>query len=222
MKSFYRRKLPHWIPPEATFFVTFRLANSLPAAVLAELLAEKERQRQAIEQGFVGQERKNKLYQAEKKWFGHFDAWLDRCLAENPHWLAEDKIARIVADAIHEFDGKRYTLLAYCIMPNHVHLLMDTQEFRLSPSHQGCTAPYPLTDTLKRLKGRTARYANQALGRSGAFWQHESYDHVVQDAKELERVLWYILNNPVKAGLVTDWRDWPHTWTSFDESVLAK
>jgi REP element-mobilizing transposase RayT len=69
---------------------------------------------------------------------------------------------------------------------------------------------------LKLLKGRSARYCNQELGRSGAFWHHESYDHVVRNQEEYERIAWYIANNPVKAGLVENWEDWKFTFVSQD------
>lgn len=85
-------------------------------------------------------------------------------------------------------------------------------ERTVKPTHVGVTAPYPLTDTLKLLKGRTARYCNQELHRTGKFWHHESYDHVVRNQKEYERIVWYILNNPVKAGLVETWKDWKFTF----------
>ena len=75
---------------------------------------------------------------------------------------------------------------------------------------------YPLADMLRLLKGRTARYCNQELERSGVFWQSESYDHVVRDDRELERIIRYILGNPVKAGLVRDWHEWKFAFISTD------
>ncbi|MCD6520061.1 MAG: transposase [Anaerolineae bacterium] len=212
MDTFYRRKLPHWIPPGAVFFITFRLARSLPVHILQQLKKEREREREALHRRLRGRQLKRELYTLEKRFFGHFDAWLDRCLEGSPRWLADERIARIVAEAIHQLDGERYTLIAYCIMPNHVHLLIDTVGYTIEPGHRGATSSYPLTDTLKRLKGRTAHHCNQALGRRGAFWQHESYDHVVRNAEECERIVAYILNNPVKAGLVSEWEDWPFSW----------
>lgn len=213
MKDFYRRKLPHWIPSDAIFFITFRLANSLPANIIKKLVEEKENHQKIIQAKFQEKEQKERLYELEKKYFRHFDAWLDRCHAESPVWLRQEKIARIVSEVIHEFDGQRYALMAYCIMPNHVHLLIDTRGYKIDVSHRGTTAHYPLSDMLKQLKGRSSHLANQALKRSRMFWQHESYDHVVRDSKELERIHWYILNNPVKAGLVTQWQDWPYSWS---------
>ncbi|RMH11774.1 MAG: hypothetical protein D6698_15920 [Gammaproteobacteria bacterium] len=212
-KTFYRRNLPHYHPEEAIFFVTFNLANSLPRDVVAVLDEERQRELERIEKDTPPTQRKQKQYEAQKRAFGRYDAWLDRC-KDGPHWLAEEPIARIVADQIHALDGERYRLLVYCIMSNHVHLLIDASGYlpAYAANHQGKTAVYPLADTIRLLKGRTARFCDQALGRSGAFWHHESYDHVVRDEGELLRIMWYILNNPVKAGLVARWQDWPFTW----------
>jgi REP element-mobilizing transposase RayT len=189
------------------FFITFRLANSLPVTILHDLEAERERARQSLQAQFSGAELREELYKQEKIHFGHFDAWLDRCVEESPRWLADERIAQIVADEIHALDGEWYRLCAYSILSNHVHLAVDTAEHPVTPVHQGVTAPYPLADMLKHLKGRTARFCNQALGRSGGFWQHESYDHLIRDEKEYERIIWYLVNNPVKAGLVEKWEE---------------
>jgi len=212
MVDFYRRNLPHWHPEGVMYFITFRLANSLPIRVIQELQEQREREQQKIRAKFSGTQQQDELYKLEKKYFGHFDSWLDRCVEESPRWLAEERVAQIVADEIHQLDGERYTLFAYCVMSNHGHLLVDTGERVFKPVHEGVTAPYPLTDTLKLLKGRTARYCNQALGRRGKFWHHESYDHVVRNQKEYERIVRYILNNTVKAGLVKTWEDWKFTF----------
>jgi len=213
-RNFYRRRLPHWHPEGQTFFITFRLANSLPARVIQALQEERERERQIICTQFSGNQQCQELYNLDKKYFGSIDAWLDLCIAKSPHWLAQENIARIVAEQIHALDGERYRLIAFCIMSNHVHLLVDTADYHppVAPLHAGPTAPYPLAYTLKLLKGRTARSCNLALGRGGAFWHHESYDHVIRDETEFERIIWYILNNPVKAGLVKNWEDWPFTY----------
>ena len=66
----------------------------------------------------------------------------------------------------------------------------------------------PLSAIMQSLKGYTARKINLPLGRSGTFWEEESYDHVVRDEAEFARIVSYVLNNPVKAGLVQDWQEW--------------
>lgn len=110
-------------------------------------------------------------------------------------------------------NGDRYKLMTYCIMPNHVHLLIESL-INESANHRGRSAEYPITDTLRLLKGRTARNCNLELKRNGSFWQHESYDRVVRDKQALERTILYILNNPVKAGLVKEWKNWQFTYIS--------
>jgi len=212
---YYRRNLPHHHPVNSTIFITFRLANSLPAHVLRQLVEERDRQRRALDPHLQEAEYRQAVYRLEKRAFGHLDAWLDLC-TDGPRWLGEDRVSQIVAEHMHRLDNDRYRLLAYCIMVNHAHLLIDTSGFlKISPSNKaGKTATYPLADTLRLLKGRTAYYCNRALGRTGAFWHHESYDHVVRDAGELERIVWYILNNPVKAGLVDEWSEWRFTYLS--------
>lgn len=75
---------------------------------------------------------------------------------------------------------------------------------------------------MQSLKGYTARKANCLLGRSGTFWQHESYDHVVRDPSEWRRIVNYVLNNPVKAGLVDTWEKWQWSYCRLDFSPQSK
>jgi len=210
MTVFYRRNLPHIHPSGAIFFVTFRLAGSLPVEVIERLRKEFREEQQRLSDRFSGATLQRERYKVQKKFFGRYDEWLDQ-MAHGPLWLRQADIAQMIMDEIRRLDGSNYDLLACCIMPNHVHLLLDMA--RLSDEdHDKTGHPSVLSQALHLLKGRTARYANQKLGRSGKFWQDESYDHFVRDEAELERILWYILNNPVKAGLVSNWNDWPYTY----------
>jgi putative transposase len=109
-------------------------------------------------------------------------------------------LAAIVQQAIQYPAGKSYDLRCYCIMPNHVHLVVTLPE----------NAP-PLIKTLQLLKGYSSFQANKLLGLNGAFWQAESYDHVVRPG-ELNRIISYVLENPVKAGLVDEWKKWPYSY----------
>lgn len=124
-------------------------------------------------------------------------------------------IAQIVADSLHDRDGKVYRLDAYSIMSNHVHAVFapflsdrDLREILLPEGLRFVSRTPPLDVIMKSLKGYTAWECNRVLQRKGTFWQAESYDHIVRDAGEFQRVVNYVLNNPVKAGLVKDWRDW--------------
>lgn len=204
---YYRRNLPHIHPQDTPLFITFRLANSLPIEVLTKLKAMRERELKNS-RGKSPEE----IYSIEKKYFGRYDEWLDQCLS-GPRWLADETVARTIAEQIQPMDGQHFRVIAYCIMPNHVHLLIESIMAEYL-KHRGKTAKYPVADALRLLKGGTARSCNLLLERSGPFWNHESYDHYVRDEQELERIIKYILNNPVKAGLVNEWKDWQSTYVN--------
>jgi len=204
---YYHRNLPYMHPEGYPLFITFRLADSLPLEVLRELQEQREYERKTLKNSS-----NDELYKIERKHFGRYDEWLDHC-ETGPRWLEEMNIATIVADKIHSMKDLYFPLLAFCIMPNHVHLLIDNLNNK-ELQHGGKTAKYPITDTLRLLKGNTARTCNLALGRGGRFWNHESYDHYVRSESELERIIKYILHNPVKAGLVEDWTTWQFTYIS--------
>jgi len=191
----YERNLPHRLPPGEVVFLTFRLAGSLPRTVVEQLQAELE----LVQQRFESEPAQ--LYAAQKRYFGRFDAQLNRG-EYGPMYLRQPEIAALVAESLCYFDGKGYDLRCYCLMPNHVHLVVRILEEAL-----------PLVKTLQRLKSYTATQANKLLGQTGAFWQAESYDHVVRKG-ELESVVAYVLENPVKAGLVEVWERWPYTYWS--------
>jgi len=131
-----------------------------------------------------------------------------------PHWLKKPGVAKIIEEAIHSHDGISYDLVAYCIMLNHVHMIFEllATNSTASTSKQNKKSTYAVTRILRLIKGSTARYCNEFLSRSGSFWQHESYDHVIRSEDELVRTIWYVLENPVKAGLVEDWKLWPWTF----------
>lgn len=98
-------------------------------------------------------------------------------------------------------------------MPNHVHILFEHYNLPSEETNtKGKDKDYPVAQTMRYIKGNTATEANKLLGRKGYFWQKESYDHYIRNDREVENVINYILNNPVKAGLVEDWINWPWTF----------
>jgi len=132
--------------------------------------------------------------------FVAMDRILD-CAETGPRYLARPEIARMVTDAIRHRDGelRHYELHAFVVMSNHVLLLF--------------TALIDVTKILRSLKRYTAVEANRILGRTGQpFWQDESYDRLVRDDNEFDRITHYIENNPVKAGLVSAAAD--YLWSS--------
>jgi len=182
--------LPHWETDNAIYFVTFRLADSLPR----ELVLQFYQERQAIEKAKqIGTgttadiARLNKLRAILQKAERCLDSGLGKCHMRDPG------IARIVADAIRHFEGERFCLVAWCVMPNHVHVV-----FSPSGEHQ-------LKDILHSWKSFSAQAANRLLGRTGAFWQREYFDHLVRNEASLHKIKRYVQENPRKAGL----HDWP-------------
>jgi len=199
--AFYERHMPHYQPAEAEFHVMFRLYGSLPIEAIEQMRAERTK----LEKEFIEAKRGGRKLDGRDShaaYFAKFDKLLSGATT-GPTWLGVDKVAEIVREAIHFRDGKEYDLFAYTIMPNHVHMIMQ-----LLGGNETKKDPKPLFRILQSLKRNTALACNRALGRSGAFWQDESYDHVIVDGDELARTIWYILENPVKAGLVKDWKEW--------------
>ena len=115
-------------------------------------------------------------------------------------WLRHPEIAGLVEDTLRLFDPERYRLLAWCVMPNHVHALIETKE------------GFPLDKVLHSWKSFTGSKANQFLDRRGEFWQREYLDRYVRNSRHYENVVAYIEENPVKAGVVRIKTDWP--WSS--------
>jgi putative transposase len=224
-KQFYRRKLPHIHSPGAVLFVTFRLAGSIPKTVIEKWKQEKiwlEKENERIEKLSLSEKidntQKEDFLNFHRRWFGKFEDVLHQ-EKSNVVWLKDERIAELVADSLKYRDGKVYYLKAFCVMSNHVHvvfkpLLNETslKEVKGSSPLKFVSSEPTLSEIMQSLKGYTAHEANKILNRTGKFWEEESYDHEVRNDEELDRIVKYVLNNPVKVGLVKDWRDWKWNW----------
>ncbi len=204
----YRRNLPHIQPPGATLFITFQLAGSLPVKVIRRLIMEEERTRETVSRIANPQERGRITYLEHRKQFGRWDDAMHRN-TDGPFWLKETKIAQLVNDCLHYYDNIRFSLICFCIMPNHVHTVF-------TPLEKENGMYWALSAIMHSIKGYSAREANKILGRTGKFWHKESFDHVVRDEEELNRIVQYVLNNPVKAGLVKKWDEWEWVYCKKD------
>ena len=183
--------LPHWTLDGAIYHSVFRLADALPAAVIARY--RRERAALLVEAGeHPSCDTHDRLRQL-------FSERIERLLdaGQGACWLAQPKIAEVIAGALRHFDGERYRLHAWCVMPNHVHAVVQP------------TSRHELSGILHSWKSFTANEANGILGRAGEFWQKESYDHLVRDAADLERTIRYVQENPVSAGLINWCWVWP-------------
>ncbi|MGH9747312.1 MAG: transposase [Candidatus Acidiferrales bacterium] len=185
-----RRRLPHWEADDAIYFVTFRLSDSLPESVVERIQFERHdiiaTARSAHRELSLSEHKRLKTLFGE-----HLDANLDRGAGQC--FLANPAVADVVAESLLHFHLKRYLLYAWCVMPNHVHVL-----FRLLLAND-------LAAVLHSWKSYSAKKANRLLLRSGEFWQREYFDHLVRSEDEFHRLVAYILQNPEKAGL-HDWR----------------
>lgn len=194
--SVYHRHLPHWRQEGATYFVTFRLGDSLPRDKLNYL----NRLRQEWERTHPPPRSKADLESFAREVFSHVESSLDEghgsCCFRDAH------LAAVLEEALLHFQDERYLVGCWAIMPNHCHLVMRPFE------------NWPLEKTLRGIKGVVARRVNTLIGGYGSLWQDESYDRIVRDEEHLWRVIQYIGRNPRKAGLPCGaWRRWIHpTW----------
>lgn len=171
-----RGYLPHFDRPGLVQSITFRLADSLPATVLDEV--------GRTTQGQPAVERRRRI-----------DAYLDA--GHGSSSLRQPQIGQLVEEALWHFDGTRYRLLAWVIMPNHVHTVIAVP---------GNT---PVRRIVQSWKSFTALEANRRRGGAGRFWQPDYFDRTIRDERHLKAVIQYIENNPVQAGLATQPEDWP-------------
>ncbi len=174
--TFSRRHLPHWAPPGQDIFITWRLHGSLPA-----------------------QFRPPAKPDSTGKAFLAYDRALDRAEI-GPLWLNDPRVAESVIASLNAAQRQNlFTLRAYALMANHIHVLLTPQS--------------PLPQITQQIKGASSRATNQILHRAGApFWQDESFDHWIRNPEEWQKIRAYIERNPVVAGLVATPEAWP--WSS--------
>ena len=175
-----RGYLPHFDAEGLVQSVAFRLADGVPQALLRRWRDELRGEEGAV----VLRER---IARCE-------DAGHGACHLRRP------EIARLVQGALLHFDGRRYRLLAWCVMPNHVHV----------PIEQG--PGQRLAGIVQSWRSFTAKRANRMLGRKGAFWARDYFDRYIRGESHFEAARRYIHENPVKAGLCGAAEDWP--WSS--------
>lgn len=186
----YQNNLPHWQQKGVTYFVTFRLADSIPKPKLDAWAQEREYWMQA--HGLKPSYSLDSLTEAKRREYHlrftqSFHNLLDAGTGEC--YLRREDASLLVANALSHFHGDRYELDAWVVMPNHVHALVCP------------LGEHSLDQVLHSWKSYTAHAINKLLFLSGQFWQHESYDHIVRSEEQLEHFRRYIQNNPIKAKL---------------------
>lgn len=187
----YRRNLSHFVGGFGPFFLTFNLYGAIPR----DVRALRHRQIDYLRE-----------HGHEQPWFATLESFLDRC--EGPLWLGQPDVASVVQDVLRQWEGVYYDLDCYTLMPNHVHLILRPYRESRDAAQKKLSLPY----IMHGIKRASAVRANRLLNRSGAFWQHESFDRQVRNKEEYNRIVTYILRNPVKAKLVSQWQQWPWTY----------
>ena len=178
--------LPHWHQDDKYVFVTFRLADSLPKAKLRVLQEEKEIWLKKHPKPW-NVEDENDYYD---KFVSKIDKWLDsnygECLLKYP------QNRKITENALLFFDGERYNLKAFVVMPNHVHLLMQLKK------------GINIENVMRSLKSFTAKQINKVMHRSGRLWQSEYFDRIIRSEDHYKNVLKYIVANDKSLAKVMD------------------
>lgn len=178
-----RGYLPHFDAPEYLQSITFRLVDSVPAQVIQEWKRELQMTESTQADAPEAVELRKRIARYEDHGHG-------AC------WLRIPAIASMVENVLLHFDNQRYRIFAWCVMPNHVHGLVQTFE------------RWPLRSILHSWKSYSAKEANRELGRSGAFWAIEYHDRFIRDANHYRKAVDYIEQNPVTCGLAREAKDW--------------
>ena len=199
----HRSSLPHHQEEEQILSINWRLAYTLPR-VLNDILQELQDLRDEHSDNNFSPDGDNPYRQR----YAILRMLYDETLARHPHPdvdLATPMLAPIVTNSIKFYDRKMYILHAYCLMPNHVHLLIKPIK--------DASGRYSLcSDIVKRIKSYSAKEINKLLGRCGELWDHEYYDRYIRNPADYNRTVEYILNNPLKAGLVNTREKWPYSY----------
>lgn len=179
-----RGYLPHWEVDNAHYFITYRLADSLPQTVVESLLQEKKR---LLDRASTAVQRAEIARRFGRRLDFYLDQHYGACHLKSP------EIAQCVVNNLKHFHGTRYELVSWCVMPNHVHVVIYLDR------------GVELARIIHSWKSYTASFANQLLGVRGRFWHPEYFDRVLRDDEDLQGTIDYVVENPEKAGLV----DWP-------------
>jgi REP element-mobilizing transposase RayT len=184
-----RGYFPHFDGEGVTQHVCFHLFDSLPQSLVAQWGEELRgtRASSVLDTTEASREWRRRIHDA-------LDCGYGSC------FLRDDSLAEVVENALLHFEGEHYALHAWCVMPNHVHTLFTPcGEFKMSK-------------IVHSWKSFTAHECNKVLGRTGKFWEREPFDRYIRNQRHFQNAMAYIENNPVKAGLCEDAKDW--RWSS--------
>ncbi len=204
-------KIPHRSISSTPVHLTFRLFGSLPKSILSILEQRKDSQLALLAEQYAGIDASGAQGEWKRQQFmvrAHYELAVERALEEDSngpfHLTHVPEVGRMVLEAWTRMQATgKIRLHAVCIMPNHIHIVLQKPEG---------AADIPIGPFLKSQKGFTGRKANELLGLTGRpFWEKNYFDRDVRPGK-FDRLIRYVLENPVAAGLADDWRNWELTW----------
>jgi REP element-mobilizing transposase RayT len=189
------RKLPHWSQAGTVCFITWRTFDSIPASVMRRWYADRDdwlwrhgvnakavdwrAQLEDLDQRLRGEFART----FSERWHRQLDACYGSCHLRQP------ELSQIVSESLLKFDGERYELTDFVVMPNHIHLLAAfADESAMLKQCEGW-------------KHYQAVRINRAIGRSGRFWQQDGFDHLVRSVEQFEALRRYVALNPTEARL---------------------
>jgi REP element-mobilizing transposase RayT len=181
--GFLGGNLPHWRQDGVTYFITFRLGDSMPQQKLWRWRRERDEWLKLHPRPHTAVERAEYY----TRYVTRFERWLDA--GHGACVLRLDQCRQIVENALRWFDGTRYRVGKFVVMPNHVHAIVTPY------------GAWTLSQIVESWKKHSARRINEVLDRQGHLWQREYFDHIVRSARELDRINAYIERNPERAGL---------------------
>ena len=215
-KEFYCHYLPHFQQPGQAYFVTWSLKDAVPAKALVSytqklemLKAQIELQKACKSEIAVIENLQHEYYFVRRKYFKAYDDLLDA--ERNPVInLSKPENTEIIMGSLKFWEGKKLNNWAFTIMSNHVHWVFEV----FNKDQEG--NPVYLQDIMQSVKRYSANQINKLENRQGSLWQKENFDTTIRDHQHRYNAINYTLNNPVAAGLVSDWKLWPGTWGSSD------
>ena len=189
----YQRRLPHWRQDDATYFVTFRLADSIPQEHVRAL----KRWREIWERSHPEPRSEKEWEDLAREITTRIEAWMDNGYGECV--FRHRRLAVEMSKSLLHFQDQRCLTSCFAVMPNHIHAVLKP------------LGGFELEEILESIKRFVSGKVNSALQRSGRLWAQESYDRIVRDEEHLFRVVRYIGRNPAKAGLPKErWMRWVH------------
>ncbi len=201
--EYHHSSLPHYQEAGQVISLTWRLSFTLPVnlqKLLAEMKAIIQSYSELKDDNFVRNQKIKEYKEKVLQW----DNYLGKLRLPELK-LSEPKTANIIMSAFKFYDNNLYNLHSYCIMPNHIHLLLE-------PKEDDNNSYYKISDIIKRIKAFTAKEINKLNNQKGTIWCKDYFDRYIRNEKDYGNTIMYIMNNPVKAGLVENYIDWEYSY----------